>query len=405
MKKSTEMWKQLDDLKNEIKTMREQGKIEEAHAKLSEVSALEKNIQIQEKLEQEELEGFGGVPLNNIKIDEPKDMVEVKESMNKLFKNAIMPGEKMADAIQDKAHNDVQLGKLMKGVMTGDWSNANKEREYLNVIEATGDGKVLIPQHLSASIMDLARAKSSVLGKVPTITLNNGNMTIAKVSKDPTAHFVAEGEAIPFSDVAFAPVKMQSKILAMLVPVSEILLKDGQNVEEALRMAMAGAIAEAMDKALLYGAGDGTAEAKEPKGILTVADINKDTFAAAITYTDIVKGVKHIAKANLKATDAVMPTDNYYDLLSSTNAQGDFLAPPKALEGIVLDGSNNVKVDEAVVFDRNAVVVGVSPYLMFEKGFVADQFQKLQKTFRLYVGVDVALVNSKGVTHLTKALK
>lgn len=406
MKRSTELWKALEDTKAEMQQLRDAGKINEAHAMIEKVKDLQVQITDAEAEEAAACENFNGVPIDGDTkhIKEPKDMAEVKEMSGQLFKNAVMPNEKMADKFKNQDHKDVDLGKLAKGIITGDWSNAAAERNYLNVVEMSGDGKVLVPQHLSMNIFDAARAKSAVFGKVPTVTLNNGNLTIAKIAQDPTATFIAEGEAIPVSDVVFAPVKLKSKVLASIVPVSEILLKDGQNVEEALRMALAGAIAEAMDKALLYGTGDGTEEAKEPKGILTYSDINKDTFTDAIKYTDVVKGVKPIAKANLKATDAVMSTDNYYDLLSSTNAQGDFLNPPKALEDVILDGSNNVKVDEAVVLDRNAVVVGVSPYLMIEKGYTTDQFAKLQKSLRVYIGVDVALVNNKGITHLTKAL-
>lgn len=404
MKRSTELWQALDQTKVEMKKLRDEGKITEAHAMIEKVKDLQIQVAEAEAEEQEELTNFNGEPVNgsNIKTKQPKNMMEVREMSGQLFKNAVMPNEKMADKFQDNAHKDVDLGKLAKGVITGDWSNAAAERNYLNVVEMSGDGKVLVPQHLSMNIFDMARAKSAVFGKVPTVTLNNGNLTIAKIAQDPTAHFIAEGEAIPFSDVVFAPVKLKSKILAAIVPVSEILLKDGQNVEQALKMALAGAIAEAIDKALLYGTGDGTEEAKEPKGILTYSEINKDTFTGSVMYTDVVKGVKPIAKANLTATDAVMPTDEYYDLLSSTNVNGDFLSPPKALDGIKLDGSNNVADGQLVVLDGNAVVVGVTPYLMLEKGYTADQFQKLQKSLRIYIGVDIALVNNKGVTYVTK---
>lgn len=407
MKRSTELWKALGEAKAEMKRLHDTGKINEAHAMIEQVKDLQVQIAETEAEEQEELVNFCGEPLygTNIKTKQPKNMMEIKEMSGQLFKNAVMPGEKMADKFQDNAHKDVDLGKLARGVITGDWSNAIAERNYLNVVEMSGDGKVLVPQHLSMNIFDMARAKSAVFGKVPTVTLNNGNLTIAKIAQDPTAHFVAEGEAIPFSDVVFAPVKLKSKILAAIVPVSEILLKDGQNVEQALKMALAGAIAEAMDKALLYGAGDGTEEAKEPKGILTYSDINKDTFTGSVTYTDVVKGVKPIAKANLTATDAIMSTDEYYDLLSSTNANGDFLSPPRALDGVKLDGSNNVADGQLIAFDGNAVIIGVTPYLMLEKGYTTDQFQKLQKSLRIYIGIDIALVNNKGVTYITKATK
>lgn len=401
MKRSTELLQEIEDVKAQMIELRDAGKIEEAHALIEELKALKQEYKKAEHEENSFIENFKGVPIHGGTVQDTKNMREVKEMSGKLFKNAVMPTEKMADSIKTNAHNDIDLGKLVCGVITGSWENAPKEREYLNVIQSTGDGKVLIPQRLSATILDTARAKSAIFGKVPLVMLENGNLTIAKITEDPTAQFVNEGQPITMSDTTFAPVKLKSKILAMLVPVSEILLKDGKNVSEALHMAMAGALAEAMDKALLYSDGDGSEGAFKPKGILTYSDINKATFTESIKYTDLVNGVKPIAKANLTATDAVMPTDSYYDLLSSTNAQGDFLAPPRALEGVTLDGSNNVKENEVVVLDKNAVVVGIAPYLMFERGYVADQFQKLQKTFRLYMGVDVALINSKGVTHIT----
>lgn len=117
------------------------------------------------------------------------------------------------------------------------------------------------------------------------------------------------------SDAAFDGVKLQSKTLAILVVVSEILLKNGHNVEETIRIAMGGAIIEAMDKAISTEQGDGTLEAKYPKGILNYEGINKATFSDIITYGDIVKGVKPIAKANLTATDVVMPTDQHLDYM------------------------------------------------------------------------------------------
>ncbi|MGL6174984.1 MAG: phage major capsid protein [Cellulosilyticaceae bacterium] len=402
MLKSVELKIDLENLKNQISEMKEAGQIEEAHSKLEEVKSLKNQIIAAEQEEEEEILLSGYRPINNTRGRESKNMEEVKEMSVKLFQDAVMPGELMADKVQDNTHNDVNLGKLVRGVMVGDWSNAAKEQKYLNAIGMDGDGSVLIPSRLSSSVYDLARSKSAIWKKVPTITLDNGNMTLVKVAANPTGHWIAPGEQIPVSQPVFAPVKLKSKTLAMLVPVSEILLKEGQNVEEAVRMAMANTLAETMDKALLYGKGDGTEEAKEPKGILAYANINKDTFSDTVKYTDLVKGVKHIGSENHKTTDAVMATNEYYDLLSSTNANGDFLNPPKALENVEIQGSNNINNQEVVLFDQNSIIVGAAANIAFDKGFTTDGFSRLEKAFRMFVRIDVAIVEPKAISHLTK---
>lgn len=69
MRKSIEMKKQLDALKNEIGTLQASGKVADAHAKLEALNELKQAIQVQEALETEEDDGFGGgspTPVNQI---------------------------------------------------------------------------------------------------------------------------------------------------------------------------------------------------------------------------------------------------------------------------------------------------------------------------------------------------
>ena len=53
MKKSVEMRRQLDELKNQVETLKEEGKIDEAHSKLAEIKNLRSQIEIQEELEKD----------------------------------------------------------------------------------------------------------------------------------------------------------------------------------------------------------------------------------------------------------------------------------------------------------------------------------------------------------------
>ncbi len=65
MRKSVEMKKQLDALKNEIKTLQAAGKVNEAHGKLDELNTMKNAIAVQEAIEQEEMENFAGNPVEH----------------------------------------------------------------------------------------------------------------------------------------------------------------------------------------------------------------------------------------------------------------------------------------------------------------------------------------------------
>lgn len=65
MRKSVEMKKQLDALKNEIKTLQAAGKVNEAHGKLDELNIMKNAVTVQEAIEQEEMENFAGNPLEH----------------------------------------------------------------------------------------------------------------------------------------------------------------------------------------------------------------------------------------------------------------------------------------------------------------------------------------------------
>ena len=80
MKKSIEMKRELEELKNTIKGLQDQGKIDEAHAKLSELTELKNAITVQEALEEDEVQNFNG---NQIQVRE--DKMNVNRIFNKML--------------------------------------------------------------------------------------------------------------------------------------------------------------------------------------------------------------------------------------------------------------------------------------------------------------------------------
>ena len=129
----------------------------------------------------------------NIKLKELEEKFKTPndESTNetRIIKDVIYPNEKLEKrAYKD---NNLDLGKLIKGMSGLGWNNANKEREYYRTMES-GANKVVIPQQLADRIIDYARENSALFGKVPLVSMPHNNLTIAVQTKDGEAKFVKE---------------------------------------------------------------------------------------------------------------------------------------------------------------------------------------------------------------------
>ena len=167
------------------------------------------------------------------------------------MENSLMPGEKL----ETRSSGEVfSLGGLVKGMSGLGWGNNSKEQEYYRAMQS-GQNKVVIPQTLADKIIDYARNSSAVLGNIPTVIMKNNNMTIAVQKTDPTAHWVAEGDLIGESTATFEGVELNGKTLAIWVPISEQLVESASNLSQQLMNSCSKAIAVALDKAILYGAG------------------------------------------------------------------------------------------------------------------------------------------------------
>ena len=153
----------------------------------------------------------------------------------------------------------------------------------------------LIPQDLANKIIDVARTNSAIFGRIPTVPMEENNLTIAVQTKDPVANFIVEGELINESEPVFSKVTMEGKTLAIFIPVTEQLLDCAENLESQLINSCAKAIALELDKALLYGTG----EEEKIKGISLYENINKVSHSGVANYDMLIKGIKETKKSNV----------------------------------------------------------------------------------------------------------
>ena len=196
MKKSVELKKELETLRNEITSLKDSGKIEEAHAKLNGFKDLE----------------------NRIKEAETEEALTV---MNKGNKAPLGTKEEMN---VNRIYNRVLLGK----------SITEEEKQFLNEagtpgqVEATdGKGGYLVPLEQFNQIKELRRNKVALKDycNVLPVTSFKGTMPIESGTTGELIAFEELNE-INKSDVDFAQVVYNVADYGDIIPISNTLLAD-----------------------------------------------------------------------------------------------------------------------------------------------------------------------------------
>lgn len=164
---------------------------------------------------------------------------------------------------------NLDLGKYVKGALTGTWTGAEKEMGQFKAL-STSTGTVLIPTSLSAQVLAAVMNKSLIYKSgVPTVDMPTGNLTIAKVTDNPTFGFKEELAAVTPQDATFEGVNLKGKMVYGVMKISLEVLHSAANLTEVLLQAMSSSISDAVDKAMLYGS-----DVNGIKGIFNYTTIN-----------------------------------------------------------------------------------------------------------------------------------
>lgn len=386
-----ELIHEINDIENKIEEAGSQGrkllnndKIEEARAKVKEVEELKnKSKELKEQLE-----------IESKKLEEEKKLPEEKGGINmenKIIQNAIYPDEKLFSNKNKYENNeDLDFGKMVKGMTGKGWKDAQKEQEYVNM--NTSGNEVVIPHKLADYILDIAREKSALFGKIPTVVMESNNLTVAVQTKDAEAHFVKEGELIRASEVVFDKVDLKGKTLAIYIPVTEQLL-DSSNISTQLTQSVANALVNAFDKALIYGNGEDSII-----GLENLESVKKIEHATDTdNYDFVVAGTKAIKKANIKPTNIVYNSDTASMLEIAKTKDGQYLERPNFMNNYNVEESNNIKEDQAVIYDVNSLLLGINRNMTISWGYTGDDFQRLKKGLRIHIRADFTPVRKDGV--------
>lgn len=297
---------------------------------------------------------------------------------------------------------NLSLGKYIRGALTGEWRNAEKEMNEYRAL-STSTGAVIIPKQLSAEVLSAVMNKSLIYNSnVPVADMPNGNLRIAKVVKNPEFGFTAELEAADPQDATFEGVDLKSKKVYGLMKISLETLESADNIDIVLRQAMSDSIANAIDSSMLYGTDE-----KDIKGIFSYDTINI-VEAESTNYIPFINAIGKIRTKNGEPTVMGINAaiDTKLNLLTDTTGQP--LQIPKVVDNLNRVISNQLVTDvtngdDSIIFDPNALIIGQQVLFKIEmsreKGFDDGSVW-----IRIYSLLDMALVRPEFITRI-KGLK
>lgn len=255
----------------------------------------------------------------------------------------------------DRGHGgdgEVGIADFLRGV--ANMTTTPAVRNALSVGTDTAGG-FSVPSRLMPGILAALVPVSSLMqagaGIVP-IEEGAKSFTTAAINAIPTAAWRAEAGALATSDPTFRAVTATPRSLAFQFKISRELLADGQNITEALYIAIAQSFAKELDRVGLLGSGT----APEPRGLLNTVGIQSVTNgangAALGSYANIFSAVQAILQADAPMpTAAIMSPRSLVKLGGLADTTTQPLRVPSMLEKVKLIGTSQIS---------NALTVGSS---------------------------------------------
>lgn len=240
------------------------------------------------------------------------------------------------------------------------------------------EGGALVPEPLSASVIELLRPMSAIRRLNPVmVPLVNGKLSLPKVTAGAVAQYIGENENAPKTQGSFGNVHLVFKKLAALVPISNDLIRHApRSLEPMLRDDLSAGLATASDPKFIRG--DGSQYA--PKGLRSWAPAaNVLTANGTVSLTNVTTDLGRLVLA-LEEADVRMirpgwifaPRTKHY-LMTVRDGNGNFAFRDEMLGGTLwgwpFSTTTNVPknlgggADESEVYlaDFADVVLGEAP--------------------------------------------
>lgn len=266
------------------------------------------------------------------------------------------------------AGENLSLARLLRGVLTSRWDGAEAEVAQMGTTPG-GAGGFLVPELLSAEVLDLARARARVIqagARVFPILSNPAH--VARLEGDPQAGWRNEHAVIVEGNVTVGRMTFMPKSLAVLVKTSLELLEDAlPTTEEVVRDAIAASIAVELDRVALLGSG----VAPQPRGLRNTPGVHVMVLGtgngARPTWNDLVAAAGAVDDANHTPGAFIMAPRTNRTLTTLEDADGNPRRIPATVEDLPRLTTTQVPTNRVLGTsnDVSDVYVGEWPLLFF----------------------------------------
>lgn len=395
IEKIKEINKKLDELNNQISELEDElDKILEEEEFGNVRSGIPANAEL---VNANVINPSTGMVLGSFKMD---NGLSTARTMNNVDTLALRSNETLVSRLPKNEQKSLDLGKLVRGAVTGNWNNALEERDAIS----TSSAGVLIPQVLSAEIIDKARAISLFMtAGVPVIPMGTNNMTIARVKKDPEFAFKEELAEASESNFELEPVTLKAKTAYGYAYVSLEAIESANNLNDVLYRVFAQALADTCDRGMLYGQNGDTFA---PSGIMNDPDIHT-LEAQNLFYDDFIRAMGKVKRSNGIPTVMGINAGTEEQLALVKDSNGNTLIMPPSLASLQQVVSNQLNEDaeegsDALVFDSRAMLIGIQNQLRFK---IIDNSDYCIKNgaigFQIYSMLDCVAVQPKHICKIT----
>lgn len=250
MKKIDELRLDLNSMKEEVRGLLNDNKVQDAEKKMEEVRALESKIKIQEELEEEEKRNLEVEKLNNQQQRKDENKVEYRDVFYKMIRGQEVVGE---------------------------------EKRALSAGVATAGGYT-VPISFQEKLIDKLE-ELNIMRKLATVIQTDTDMDIPVVVTYGSADWTAENATYNESDDTFGQITIKAFKLTRIIKVSEELLQDSAfDLENYLVNEFARSIAKAEENAFIIGDG-----VDKPTGVFVDAEVGVTAASmTAITADEII---------------------------------------------------------------------------------------------------------------------
>lgn len=270
--------------------------------------------------------------------DEPRVLRANSASFAKDLRARFVPSHLRMSA---SAQGAITLSGFVNAIANGGRTKSAAIQAALTEGTDTAGG-FTVPSIVMPGILEALAPASSLLTvgaglMFPTDGAKSYNF--AGVNALPTAAWRSENGNVAESDPTFRNVQAVPRSLAFMFKVSRELLADAQNLEGALRDAIAKAFAKEIDRAGLRGTGT----APEPRGILNTVGIQAVTNGAngaslaTTKYTNFLSAIQATLQADAPApTAAIMSPRSRVTLAGLLDTTNQPMAVPPLVSDLQL---------------------------------------------------------------------